>query len=224
MSPSFTDFARDADIVEVRFDVISVSQVREIDKDTRDDKIGKCHKIVKWNLIHIATKHSLSTTEVARAALHYGIRRLWSFPGIDEIARIRTFVHKHDQESRGWFYRTNDLDLKTSDTAVLRTELFKIDIKLASSLASILGLSPPLVRQVAMMAALIENQDIPTRDVNLMVEILERFARYIQMRVNEAKRIEERVKEEIRIRPEHNESRKSWENVMATYEGTDRSC
>jgi hypothetical protein len=187
----------------------------EPDDELKSDKIEHCLQIVRWNLIDIGEKLGMSQADVARYALHYGIRRLYQLPGIVEIRTIRSFVlhNSDDPEHRGWF-DSGSFDLGTNQVATLRTRLFENDIAQCAGLASILGLGPPLIRQLAMMSVLIESRDLPVENQNQMVGILKRFRDWIEGRVEKARWIKARVEEEAGKTPKKVGAKMTWEDVI----------
>ena len=104
--------------------------------------------------------------------------------------------------------------MRTSQTEVLRTRLFVGDINQCSKLASILGLGAPLIRQIAMMATLIQSLTIPVEHNNQMVETLRRFREWIERRAKRAEQLKARVERESRAKPKKIGPRKSWEDVI----------
>ena len=187
----------------------------EPNDELKNDKIEHCLQIVKWNLIDIADRLSMSQADVARYAVHFGIRRLFHLPGITEIREIRSFVlhNSEDPEHRRWF-DSGSFDLGTSSTVTLRTRLFEKDQAQCAGLASIVGLAPPLIRQLAMMAVLIESRELPVEHNNEMVAILKGFREWIEGRVEKARWIKERVEEEAAKRPKKVGARRTWEEVV----------
>ena len=187
----------------------------EPDGVLKSDKIESCLLIVKWNLEHLGHRLNTSAAEVARFALHIGIRRLWSLPGIDELKDIRSFVHENseDADDRRWFDQ-GAFDLGSSDTTTLHTRLYENDVVQCSGLASALGLRGPLVRQLAIMAGLIQSQNIPVKQNNQMVDILRRFREWIEDRLEKAQRRKKEVEAGADVRPRLVGPKKTWDDVV----------
>lgn len=183
--------------------------------ELKSDKIEHCLQIVRWNLIDIADKLGMSQADVARYAVHYGIHRLFQLPGIAEIREIRSFVlhNSEDPEHRGWF-DSGSFDLGTSRTVTLRTRLFEKDVAQCAGLASVLGLGPPLIRQLAIMAVLIESRELPVEHNNQMVGVLRSFRQWIEGRVEKARWIKGRVEEEAAGKPRKVGPKRTWEEVV----------
>jgi hypothetical protein len=173
---------------------VGISNFWEPGTELRDDKIEGCLPIVKWNLEDIAYRVNRSVADVARYALHIGIDRLWTLPGIGELREIKSFVHHNSQDAddRRWFDH-GAFDLRSSETLTLRTRLLQKDVAQCASLASAVGLRSPLVRQLAIMAGLIQSQNIPVEHSNQMVETLRRFREWIEDRLEKARRLRAQV-------------------------------
>lgn len=183
--------------------------------ELRDDKIEGCLPIVKWNLEDIAYRVGRSMADVTRYALHIGIGRLWSLPGIGELKEIKSFVHHNSQDpdDRRWFDR-GVFDLGSSETVILRTRLLEADVAQCASLASAVGIGAPLVRQLAIMAGLIQSQNIPVEHCNRMVEILCEFRKWIEDRLEKSRELRAKVEAKAEARPKLVGPRKAWENVI----------
>jgi len=59
----------------------------EPNDELKSDKIEHCLPIVRWNLIDIADQLGISQPDVARYAVHFGIRRLFQLRASPRYAR-----------------------------------------------------------------------------------------------------------------------------------------
>ena len=194
---------------------VGINNFWEPGTELKDDKIEGCLPMVKWNLEDIAYRVNRSVADVARYALHIGIDRLWTLPGIGELREIKSFVHHNSQDAddRRWFDH-GAFDLGSSDTVTLRSRLLQKDVAQCASLASAVGLRPPLVRQLAIMAGLIQSQNIPVEHSNQMVETLRRFREWIEDRLEKARRLRAQVEGKAESRPRLAGPRKAWDDVI----------
>jgi hypothetical protein len=167
------------------------------DDKKRNTHIERCHPIISDNIKFLSHLYCKRQSEIARAALFLGINLLWTLNQIKEIKDIRMIVHtlSDDQEDREFFSSAKFDGLESAYAKPLHIEFFERDAKQCDGLASELGLNPGIVRQLALMAGLINAREIPQRDRDRMVGILKKFRQWLERRVKKAQDIKRIVQE-----------------------------
>jgi hypothetical protein len=186
-------------------------------EEKKNTHIEGCNPIILDNLKYLASEYGKNQSRIARAAMNIGINLLWTIEGIKEIGKIAAFVHKHsdDQEDREFFSSAKFDGLTSVYAKPLHIEFFENDVKQCDGLASRLGLSPGIIRQLAMMAGLIHADAIPKGDRDRMVGILKAFRQWVKRRLERAERIKKVLEEKQRDFPQQPTERStSWRDVI----------
>jgi hypothetical protein len=186
-------------------------------EEKRNTHIEGCNPLIPDNLKYLASEYRTSQSKIARVAMRIGINLLWTLEGIKELGKIAAFVHKHsdDQEDRDFFSSAKFDGLTSVYAKALHIEFFENDVKQCDGLASRLGLSPGIIRQLAMMAGLIHADAIPKGDRDRMVGILKAFRQWVKRRLERAERIKKVLEEKQRDFPQQPTERStSWMDVI----------
>lgn len=172
---------------------------RESGKPVADDIA--CLSLIDDNIYDLGYRTRTSKSAAAQFCLYYGTELLWRIIGDlgNEMREIRHFVLHHPAArvaQRKWF---NKCDFEPNgEGARLYVYVWDEDKSSSGGLGKAFGLTATVIRQMAYMAALVEDIGVSLLDREAMGEQLANFSRWTEERLDEARLIKELIVQKAR--------------------------
>jgi hypothetical protein len=184
-------------------------------KEIKNVHIQLCHPLIKQNLEELAHQYRQPQCALGRLAMKTGVQLLWTFHEIKKLKDIRSIVHNSsmDQDDRQFFSLAKFECLHSGYSRDLHLEFYKTHVRQCDGLSSTLGLSPGIIRQLAIMAGFINANKIPYGDRKEMIEILKAFNKWLKRRLERAEEIKKVIESRGTISNETHEPT-TWLDVI----------
>ncbi len=173
---------------------IRIERYQTPTKDEGSDiNIRNCLFLITRVVKRLARYHKVKQATVVGAAIKAGTKFLLSTIGND-ISRIDEafdFVFENCPDDLDLLQRFESgfFDFKNTETRRYHNRCCGEDASICQRIAETMGLSEPVVYQVAIMAGLMTSKNVPVWHNNRIADIVSRFIRYADKRAKQAEQM-----------------------------------
>lgn len=144
--------------------------------------VRKLSPVIIRSIKYLSYKLDCHQVLIARAAVEYGIGRLWGFREIKQLKKAYERIYETDKEKLR-YVKMGEFDLGTSEGEPKDYSFSREIMSQVNGLAEKLGIPSGTVFKLTLMAGLIESEKIDVGDSNIMAEVLKKFVEKLRSHV-----------------------------------------